>query len=193
MTTPVVNPNRPTTGDPVRLNVGCGAYALRGFVNIDERPYAGVDVVVSVPPLPYADQTVAEVWACHFLEHLSQADASDFLDECYRVLEPGGMLGLVVPDTREIMRRYLDGERAHVEFPAGQFWDNTDLDDVCAMFLYSTVQPSGHLWSYDLVTLTRLVTEHGFRVLREIDRHQDPRLGTGQWYQCGVQAMKPER
>ena len=32
----------------------------------------------------------------------------------------------------------------------------------------------------------------GFRVLREIDRHYDPRLGSGAWYQCGVQAVKEQ-
>lgn len=190
MTTPLVNPARQQSDQPIRLNCGCGVYPLRGFVNIDSSHESAADVYASVPPIPYDDGTVTEVWACHFLEHLSQEDTTEFLRECYRVLEPGGQLGIVVPDTREIMRRWLAGGPGHVEYPAGRFWDNTDLDDICAMFLYSTVQPSHHLWSYDLGTLTRAVQRAGFRVLREIDRYHDPRLGTGQWYQTGVQAMK---
>lgn len=194
MTTPLVNPNRPQTDLPLRLNIGCGAYPLpqrQGWLNIDSEPFEGVDAVISVPPLPFGSESVEEVWACHFLEHLNQETAAEFLEECYRVLVPGGQLGLVVPDTREIMRRWLDGEHGRVEFPAGRLWDNTDLDDLCSMFIFSTVQPSHHQWSYDLVTLTRTVERAGFRVLREIDRHHDPRLGSGQWYQTGVQAMKP--
>ena len=193
MTAPLVNPNRPRV-DVVRLNIGCGAYPLpqsKGWVNIDNIPYAGVDMVADVPPLPFESESVEEVWACHFLEHLSRGDADDFLMECLRVLVPGGQLGLVVPDTRAIMQAWLDGERKPVEFPAGRYWDTTDLDEVCGIFLYSTAQPSHHFWSYDLGTLTRAVERAGFRVLREIDRYHDPRLGSGQWYQCGVQAMKP--
>jgi predicted SAM-dependent methyltransferase len=191
MSVPLVNPNRDRlAGSPLRLNVGCGAYPLRGFVNIDAADGTAADVLADVPPLPYADASIDEVWACHFFEHLSFEDGAEFLRECYRVLVPGGALGLVVPDTREIMRRWLNGYPGRVEFPAGRHWDNTDLDDVCSMFLYSTAQPSHHLWSYDLTTLRRAIERAGFRVVGEIDRYRDPRLGSGQWYQCGLAAVK---
>jgi predicted SAM-dependent methyltransferase len=192
--TPLVNPNRHRqTGAPLKLNVGCGAYPLRGYANLDSVPYQGVEVVADVPPLPYDDASLDEVWSCHFLEHLSQEDGAAFLAECYRVLVPGGALGVVVPDTREIMRRWLNGESGRVEFPAGRFWDISNLDDICSMFIYSTIQPSHHLWSYDLMTLSRAVERAGFRVTGEIDREYDPRLGTGQWYQCGISAIKDDR
>ena len=191
MTTPLVNPNRNrVTGVPLRLNVGAGDFPLRGYVNLDSSEGTAADVIARVPPLPYDDASVDEVWSCHFLEHLSQEDGAEFLRECYRVLVPGGALGVVVPDTREIMRRHLSGEAGRVEFPAGRLWDISDLDDVCAMFLYSTIQPSHHLWSYDLTTLSRAVERAGFRITGEIDREYDPRLGTGQWYQCGIAAIR---
>jgi hypothetical protein len=30
----------------------------------------------------------------------------------------------------------------------------------------------------------------GFAGLREIDRYRDPRLGNGNWYQCGADGFK---
>jgi hypothetical protein len=132
------------------------------------------------------------VFAGHFLEHLTPDQARAFLAECHRCLVPGGRLGLVVPDTREIMRRYAVGLHTRVEYPEGTFLDAGDLDAICALFLYSTVQDSPHLWSYDLDTLTRLVEGAGFQVMGEIDRYADPRVSTSRWYQCGVDAVKRE-
>jgi SAM-dependent methyltransferase len=177
-----------------RLNFGCGDYPLpaeQGWINIDETDESKADYIASVPPIPYGDETIEEVWGCHFLEHLGQADAGAFLDEAYRVLKPGGLLGLVVPDTRELVKRYIAGSGDAGYLPDGQVFRVSDLDDLCAYWLFSTVQPSHHKWAYELFTLQRLIEQHGFKVLKEIDRWGDPRLGTGQWYQCGWQAMKP--
>jgi predicted SAM-dependent methyltransferase len=176
----------------VRLNVGAGDYPLWGWTNIDELSGHGVDVVAHVPPLPYDDESVEELYAGHFLEHLERAEADEFLRECHRVLVPGGRLGLVVPDTAEVMRRYVLGEPAPMEFPAGVHRDLRDLDQLCDAIVFSTAQPSHHQWAYDMLTLRRLGEKFGFVMCGEIDRWHDPRVSTGQWYQCGAEFRKPE-
>ena len=146
---------------------------------------------VTVPPLPFGDESLTEIWACHMLEHLEPDQARDFLAECWRALRPGGALGLVVPDTREIMRRSALRIPTTVEYPQGNFLDVTDLDAVCELFLYSSLQPSGHRWSFDSESLRRLIERAGFQVVSEIDRWHDPRIPVGAWYQVGLQAVKP--
>jgi hypothetical protein len=106
------------------------------------------------------------------------------------VLVPGGRLGVVVPDTREIMRRWLAGDPTTFEMPVGRVSRVDDLDDVCALFLYSTIQPSRHRWSYDAGTLARALERVGLRPTDEIDRHADPRLAAGAWFQVGLDAVK---
>lgn len=175
----------------VKLNVGCGAFPLEGFLNIDADLAAAADVFVTVPPLHYDDASVSEIYAGHFLEHLDRMQAAEFLDECYRVLEPLGKLGIVVPDTREVMRRYILGEPAPMEFPQGHHRDLRDLDELCDVVLFSTAQQSHHLWAYDARTLQRTLEAAGFRIVGEIDRYADPRLSTPQWYQLGFDAEKP--
>ncbi len=174
-----------------RLNVGCGRYPLRYYTNLDADVTARADVHCRVPPLPYADESLDEVWACHFLEHLPPEEGFAFLRECYRCLVPGGQLGVVVPDTREIARRYLAGAIDHIEYPEGVYWPVASLDTLCSLFFYSTAQDSPHRWCYDAQTLAQRLRRAGFERLREIDRYTDPRLGSGQWYQCGWQAYKP--
>lgn len=174
-----------------RLNVGCGEWPLYYFTNLDANPRLRADIHASVPPLPFEDGALDDIYAGHFLEHLSPADAKLFVLECLRCLAPGGRLGILVPDTREIMTRWLAGAIDQVEFPADTWHAVADLDAVCGLFLYSDVQESGHKWSYDLFTLARLLQSCGFEVTGEIDRYRDPRVTNGAWYGCGLDARKP--
>jgi predicted SAM-dependent methyltransferase len=174
-----------------RVNVGCGEYRLAYFINIDSDPTMVADMHCRVPPLPFEDNTMEMVWACHFLEHLSWQEGRAFLQESYRVLRPGGRCGIVVPDTREIVRRWLAEARDCVEFPVGQWHSIADLNTVCALFLFSDAQKSHHEWAYDEGSLAAAMQEAGLVRLREIDRYRDPRIIQGAWYQCGVEGWKP--
>ena len=175
---------------PLRLNLGCGEYPLQGFINVDAVGSLGVDVVLTVPPLPWPDECISEIWMCHFLEHLDRPAATHLLSECHRVMEPDATLGVVVPDFWEMTRRYINNEAAPFEWPAGQFHDLRDLDALNHFLLYSTCQPSHHQWMYDRHTLAFALRQAGFEVGDDIDRYKDPRLGTGQWYQFGLEARK---
>ena len=174
-----------------RLNIGCGEYLLEGYENVDENPDLPCSAHYHAPPIPREDGSVDEIWACHVLEHLDYHEGAELLRECYRVLAPGGGIGVVVPDTREIMRQYLAGAPICVEIPTDHWRNVSDLDEVCVAFLYSPVQTSPHRWSYDRDTLARAMAAVGFRGFKEIDRYRDPRLGSPIWYQCGIQGVKP--
>ncbi len=173
-----------------RLCVGSGQFPLLYWTNCDSDPKAVADIYQHVPPIPFEDASLDEIYAGHVLEHMSREDTPVFLAECLRCLVPGGRLGVVVPDTREIMTRWLNGSIDCVELPTSTWHAVADLDAVCELFLYSTAQDSRHLWNYDLSTLARLLESAGFTVTGEIDRYRDPRLGTGQWYQCGLDVVK---
>jgi len=177
----------------VRLNIGSGDLPMRmpGWVNVDETAYAGVDLVLRVPPLPWTSDSVSDIYAGHFLEHLSREEGAEFLHECRRVLQPGGRLGILVPDMAECFRRYVAGEPAPAEYPAGHHRDLRDLDELNEMIIFSTAQSSHHQWSYDLGTLRRALEQAGLQVLGEFDRFRDPRVAVGAWYQIGVDAIKP--
>lgn len=180
-------------GEPGRrLNVGCGDYPLPYWENLDSSPDAECDIREDA--LAYlsrcADGIYQEVYAGHFLEHLDFETGARFLRECYRVLAPGGRLGIVVPDTREVMRRYLAQSTDAVEWPYRVWRSVADLDEVCHLFLYSDVQETPHKWAYDRDTLGRALVRAGFVGLQEMDRYRDPRLGGGAWYQVGIDGYK---
>ena len=81
----------------LKLNLGCGFDARQGFVNVDRLALPGVDRVWDLrhTPWPWEDRTASTILALDVVEHLT--DMVAFLDECWRVLEPGGALTVRVP------------------------------------------------------------------------------------------------
>ena len=93
---------------PVLVNIGCGATWHPAWTNLDLRP-----VSPHVRPwnlshgLPFEREQVDACYASHVLEHLTREQARALLVECLRVLRPGGIVRLAVPDLEGIAREYL--------------------------------------------------------------------------------------
>lgn len=102
------NPNNA----PKLLNVGCGRRFHPAWTNIDLESYdpnvAEHDITKG---LPYGDNQFDAVYHSHVLEHLEPRDGEKLLSECYRVLRPGGVLRIVVPNLEQIATLYLNYHR----------------------------------------------------------------------------------
>jgi SAM-dependent methyltransferase len=57
--------------------------------------------------LPFEAESYDAVYHSHVLEHLTPSHAAIMMHECYRVLRPGGIVRVVVPDLEGIARTYL--------------------------------------------------------------------------------------
>ncbi|MGB0696299.1 MAG: class I SAM-dependent methyltransferase [Rhodospirillaceae bacterium] len=57
--------------------------------------------------LPLPDGSVQALYHCHLLEHLDRPDAKKLMAESIRVLAPGGLLRICVPDLKGKVDRYL--------------------------------------------------------------------------------------
>ena len=91
----------------LKLHLGCGDVDLPGFVNIDVSPAPHVHHVRRVERLPlFADGTVDLIYASHVLEHFPHESVVGVLSEWRRVLKPGGVLRLSVPDFDKLLAIY---------------------------------------------------------------------------------------
>ena len=90
------------------LNLGCGTRFHSAWTNID---FIGATPEVISHNLrnglPYADDAAEVVYHSHVLEHFSRDDGRAFLRECRRVLKPGGIIRVVVPDLESVVATYL--------------------------------------------------------------------------------------
>lgn len=62
--------------------------------------------------LPFPDASFDAAYGSHVLEHLQPEAAARLLRECHRVLKPGGIARIVVPDLEAIARLYLENLEA---------------------------------------------------------------------------------
>ena len=188
----------------LKLNLGCGLVAPDGWVNIDisynaflakypklrrflgkfnilpkkltEIPWPKNITVFDVRRcLPYQDNSVKFIYSSHCLEHLSKAEAKKLLGECYRVLVPGGVIRIIVPDLHTSVQKYIEAFRK---------WDKNSQESCPAeIFLQNfamhqpnlTAQPvwirvykkfhdkNTHKWAYDEQSLAYLLKLTGFK------------------------------
>jgi predicted SAM-dependent methyltransferase len=48
-------------------------------------------------PYPFEDNSVDAIFSSHFAEHLDGFERAKFMDECWRILKPGGKMRLIHP------------------------------------------------------------------------------------------------
>jgi predicted SAM-dependent methyltransferase len=84
---------------PRRINLGCGFDRRPGYLNIDFQQFHEPDLVADVRNLAMLPSAgYDEIVAQDVLEHLPRADALRTLKEWARLLRPGGVLLLRLPD-----------------------------------------------------------------------------------------------
>lgn len=93
-----------------RIHLGCGSKYLEGWYHVDALAYEHVDHVGQVEDLSFIPDNSSElIYACHVLEHFGRKTYRAALAEWFRVLAPGGVLRLAVPDFEVAARLYLGG------------------------------------------------------------------------------------
>lgn len=120
------------------LNLGCGPFPEKNFVNLDYRWRPGIDVVWDVlRPLPFPDGRFDGVFTEHCLEHFDLNQLSRVLKEVRRILAPSGVLRLVVPDLAKYAEAYSARRRGEVL---------VDADRLSTADAFNRVFYSGHAW-----------------------------------------------
>ena len=95
--------------NPVKLNLGCGNDIKPGYINIDRYNNTGqVDMKCDIADLPFADNTVDEIFTAHVFEHIMINDVYAVLEEWYRALKLDGKLVMKLPNLENEVRIWLD-------------------------------------------------------------------------------------
>jgi predicted SAM-dependent methyltransferase len=101
--------------DPLLLHLGSGGEHKDGWVNMD---LIGDPVEVAwdfAKPLPFADGSVDGIFNEHMFECLPIAVGDAFARDCYRVLKPGGILRIAVPDAGLLVESCVNGGAGVIE------------------------------------------------------------------------------
>lgn len=160
--------------DELQLHLGARARGQPGWLTID---LEGADLEWNVTwGLPLRDGQCRYVYSSHLLEHLYAPDeTTGLVREIHRVLRPGGVVRLVVPDMERYFRAYVDGDAdffartGHDLLPQqGQMtpliraleWAGHNTRDDCFL---------GHKTGFDYATLHQTLTRAGFVVIARVE------------------------
>jgi len=118
------------------LNLGCGQRCHSDWINLDlVSSSPQITICNLLKGIPYDKNYFDVVYHSHLLEHFSKTEATNFINECYRVLKPGGISRVAVPDLEEIINNYqkyfhsaLKGDKQAI---ANYDWIMLELLDQC--------------------------------------------------------------
>jgi predicted SAM-dependent methyltransferase len=199
-------------GESRKLHLGCGLNTPEGWIHVDgswnawmakyptlRRVFKVIrflpadlkdiawnpDIIIHDlrKPLPFPNDHFTAIYASHLLEHLYLNEAKALLKEGVRVLIPGGILRMVVPDLRSILAEYMGGR------PSGEGSENREAnhraDRLNERLMFRSCKPrSGniflriysslkdlhsHKWMYDAESLIFYFQEAGLVNVREME------------------------
>ena len=90
------------------FGAGVRPHTGKDIINVDRLKLPGIDVIHDFEkfPYPFADSSGLHINATHVIEHLS--NFFGFMDECHRILSPGGTLYLETPHAANIPLSFGD-------------------------------------------------------------------------------------
>lgn len=90
-----------------KLHLGCGKRHIPGFIHVDLADFPHIDHRHPIDRLPMIDDASVDlIYCCHALEYFGRIEVMDVLGEWARVLVPGGVLRLAVPDFDALIEVY---------------------------------------------------------------------------------------
>lgn len=227
------------TGNSIILNLGCGSKVSADCINIDwaihlriarsrslyilaspflseaRRKYIlglGDNVLLHnlKKGIPFNDNSVDVIYHSHMLEHIDREDVEGFQREVMRVLKPGGIQRVCVPDLGFLVARYSQSLKSSREDVVQQASHDTFVGDILTQCVRkeaagTSSQPplrrwienlllggarrrgETHQWMYDDVNLAALLRECGFT---DVTREGFNRSNIDGWVSLGLEVKE---
>ncbi|MDZ7588749.1 MAG: methyltransferase domain-containing protein [Parasphingorhabdus sp.] len=146
----------------INLNLGCWHRYIPGWVHVDLCDMPHIDHKSAIDSLPmFDDASVDLIYSSHSFEYFDRQSAPRVLAEWHRVLKPGGLLRLAVPDFAALVEIYArTGATERVIGPLyGRMEINTE----------NGPQTLFHKTVYDYASLSQMLVDNGFSDVRRYD------------------------
>lgn len=160
-----------TTNNPC-LHLGCGPFCLDGWLNTDIC-CSKLDIYYldAGRNYPFPDNSFNYIYSEHLFEHLDLEQATRMLQECFRILIPGGKLRLAMPNFHFLMDLYFHPEeetnRKYLDWSYSRFIHkkinlNVDKRNYPVYVINNFFHDWGHNFIHTPENLTEIATALGF-------------------------------
>jgi len=157
----------------MRIHVGCGARVMDGYFNIDAQHHRNAprapDLLYAfefdaegnlVTPIPLEDGVADEILGVHVFEHFHRWTCDAVAKEWGRLLKPGGVLILELPNLIKCCQNIIDGREGRHPDQLGRwglYGDPRDKD------VYMC-----HPWGWAPDELMSFLAGHGFKSIKDV-------------------------
>jgi len=153
----------------MKLDIGSQDGRYRDFTTVDLHA-SEADIKADAGALPFADNSVEEIWASHILEHIPPPRVQPVLKEWLRVLVLGGTARIITPDLDDGCRAWLERR------PGAQ------------SILFGSCEGEGqiHYLGWGAMELRHELAAAGFHVisLQSVRETAEHNLGGSYWHAC---------
>lgn len=111
--------------------------------------------------LPIPDGSCDVIYTSHMMEHLDRSEVKSFLNESYRILRPGGIMRIAIPDLLKQVSKYTRDSDADA-FLEGMSLCAPRPRSFAHKLRIILVGTRHHQWMYDGESLVRILQKHGF-------------------------------
>ena len=158
----------------IHLEIGSGPKkGKNGWITLDICD--GCDVIWNLSSgIPFPDNSISKIYNSHLLEHFYFKDIKNILNECLRVLIPGGEFNVAVPNARIYIDHYINKEpldkQLYLSYEPAYYF-NSYLDYVN----YIAYMDDEHKFMFDEENMLAVLHNIGFKNerLREFDPQLD--------------------
>jgi predicted SAM-dependent methyltransferase len=167
----------------IKLHLGSGKNNLDGWINVDHprapikhggKPDVRMDITVRKGDDSwerYENDSVDYIYTEHTIEHFHYNDCTVMLEECYRVLKPGGRIRIATPDLKFLIDLYNINKTPVQEQYMKYSCNNRSFEfvphPIDTFVINNFVRDWNHTFIYDVKTLISLLTRCKFLNARE--------------------------
>ncbi len=133
--------------------------------------------------LPYNDNEFDAVFTAHMLEHISHFMVERTICEINRVMKPGGVLRVLVPDLKKHAVAYIKGDSdffrnfKNYSLGIGHAFVNTIVstgeDSILLDNAGEVIGGYAHVFAYDFDMMEKLLSHYGFCEIYRADGYSD--------------------
>ena len=169
--TPVIRRYLQTSKEP-KLQIGCGPMVVEGWLNTDLEPAAerGIIHLDICETMPFPDNSFAIIFSEHVIEHITLESTLQHLHDCRRVLRPGGVLRIALPDLDFLFDYYkpqlTPTQQSFLDVMSEEFHPGFPLRSPTILF-NDYVRLWGHQFIYDRRLFADLLTAAGFTAIEQ--------------------------
>lgn len=172
-----------------KLILGSGARRIKDWINLELNPVYEKDIWYDFRNrLPFADNSIRMIYSSHVFEHLFIHELKKVLQECRRVLMPGGILRVCVPSLEKYVEAYLKKDETFI------YWDPKELNpfedfSYGAKFSRALFLDGAHKNFFDFGSFEFILDKMGFQKVSETEFQKSSMIDSRDLYELEPEEM----